>query len=252
MFSLFQELENVKQAAEQIALLGDDMRVSVLETLAHLLVERGQEIFEANRRDTEKMDTNDPRYDRLILTPERLIAMSNDLRSIATLPDPLDMVLYQDTRPNGLRIKKVRVPLGVVGVIYESRPNVTIDVFGLCFRAGNACVLKGGKEAYETNQILVSLIHETLTTYELPCSAALLLPADRETTAELLTANGLVDVIIPRGSHDLIAFVRKHATIPTIETGAGIVHTFVDESADITMAREIVYNAKTRRPSVCN
>jgi glutamate-5-semialdehyde dehydrogenase len=198
------------------------------------------------------MDASDPRYDRLLLTPERISAIASDCRNVATLPSPLGRVLSHRVLPNGLDVSRVSVPFGVIGVIYEARPNVTLDVTALCLKAGSAVILKGGSDAEESNRAICSVIHNTLFEHGLDPATVTLLPATREATAELLSAEGLVDLIIPRGSAGLIRYVRENSKIPVIETGAGVVHCYVDKDADIEMARNIVYNAKCRRVSVCN
>ena len=250
--TIMSELINAKKAAPALACLSDVTRNHVLEDVARLLVEKTPDVIEANQKDLAQMPKNDHMYDRLLLTPERLQGMAVEARTVAGLPSPLGQTLFQTTRPNGLEITRVSVPLGVVGMIYEARPNVTVDVFSLCFKSGNVAVLKGGKEADHTNKALMRLIHDTLDHHKLPKSAATLLPATRQATGELLQAVGLVDVCIPRGSKSLIDFVRTTARVPIIETGAGVVHTYIDESADLVMAKDILTNAKTRRTSVCN
>ena len=198
------------------------------------------------------MSPDNPKYDRLKLTPERIDSIASDMENVAGLPSPLGHVLSECVRPNGMTIKKVSVPFGVIGVIYEARPNVTADVFSLCLRSGNVCVLKGGSDADDSSRAIVSVIHEVLQRHGIDTSVCTLLPADREATAELLTAVGLVDLIIPRGSSSLINYVRENARIPVIETGAGICHTYFDKAADTAKGAAIVNNAKTRRVSVCN
>ena len=194
----------------------------------------------------------DPKYDRLKLTPERLRGIASDMMNVASLPSPLGRILEETVRPNGLRLKKVSVPFGVIGIIYEARPNVSFDVFSLCFKSGSACVLKGGHDADCSNRAIVSLIHEVLQRFNLDAHLVELLPVEREATAELLHAEGLVDLIIPRGSKGLIDYVRREATVPVIETGAGVCHTYFDVAGDLKKGAAIVNNAKTRRVSVCN
>lgn len=198
------------------------------------------------------MPEADPRFDRLLLTEARIHSLADDVVSVADFPSPLHQILEEKQRPNGLKIQKVSVPLGVVAVIYEARPNVTIDVFSLCFKTGNACVLKGGKEAEHSNRILVSVIHRTLKDYALNPDMVYLFPNAREILPALLSASGYIDVCIPRGSQNLIDFVREHARIPVIETGAGIVHTYFDKSGSLEKGVPVIFNAKTRRVSVCN
>lgn len=198
------------------------------------------------------MDPANPKYDRLKLTEERLEGIASDMRNVAALPSPLGRILEETVRPNGLHLKKVSVPFGVIGIIYEARPNVSFDVFSLCLKSGNACVLKGGSDADCSNRAIVKVIHEVLSQLGVDTHVVELLPASREATAELLHAEGLVDLIIPRGSSNLINYVRREATIPVIETGAGVCHTYFDASGDIVKGAAIVNNAKTRRVSVCN
>jgi glutamate-5-semialdehyde dehydrogenase len=205
-----------------------------------------------NKKDLEVMSINDPKYDRLKLTEQRIKDIAADIRNVALLPSPLGKVLSQKTMPNGLEISKITVPLGVIGIIYEARPNVTFDVFALCFKAGNACILKGGSDAKYSNEAIISIIKRSLHHFGVNNAVATLLPPDREAASALLQARNYVDVIIPRGSKALIDFVAENARIPVIETGAGIVHVFVDASADVEMASAIINNSKTRRVSVCN
>ncbi len=209
-------------------------------------------LLRENQKDLERMDPSDPKYDRLKLTETRIKDIANDLRSVAGLESPLGKVIAEHDRPNGLHISKIRVPLGVVGVIYEARPNVTFDVFALCFKTGNICVLKGGSDADASNRAILSIIHEVLVKHGIDINTVTLLPAGRDATEALLNAIGYIDVLIPRGSQSLIDFVRKNARVPVIETGAGIVHTYFDESADLEKGARIIVNAKTRRVSVCN
>ena len=206
----------------------------------------------ANALDLGRMDPSNPKYDRLKLTKERLEGIASDMENVSHLPSPLYRTLSETIRPNGMTIRKVSVPFGVIGVIYEARPNVTADVFSLCLRSGNVCVLKGGSDAEESIRALVAVIHDVLRQKGINPAVGTLLPSDREATTELLEAVGLVDLIIPRGSGSLIRFVREHAKVPVIETGAGICHTYFDVAGDKVKGREIVNNAKTRRVSVCN
>ncbi|CEG56506.1 gamma-glutamylphosphate reductase [Legionella fallonii LLAP-10] len=252
MDDMINHLKAVKEASYHLRLLDNSKRVDVLLHLADQLRKACSQIIEENKKDLALMAKEDPMYDRLLLSKERIHAIANDLELVAALPDPLGVNLEERVQPNGLKIEKISVPLGVVAVIYESRPNVTIDVFALCFKSGNACVLKGGKEAHHSNQFLVSLIHRSLREHGLDTHLAYLLPPEREATNRLLNAMNLVDVCIPRGSQSLIQFVREHAKIPVIETGAGIVHTYFHVSGDVEKGRFIINNAKTRRVSVCN
>lgn len=224
----------------------------VLLKLADALVANAKQIVEANALDLSKMDSSDPRYDRLLLNEERIRAIAADTRNVALLPSPLGKTLSETTRPNGMTITKVSVPFGVIGVIYEARPNVTVDVFSLCIKAGSAVLLKGGKEAAESNQAIVDVIHTVLRRSQLPETLCTLLPNDHDATTEMLCAVGKVDLVIPRGSRRLIDYVRDNAKVPVIETGAGICHTYIDSEADVEKAADIVCNGKTRRVSVCN
>jgi glutamate-5-semialdehyde dehydrogenase len=246
------KLRKLKAAAPALAALSDARRRAVLKDLAAALEASAVKILKANARDVAAMDAQDPRRDRLLLNQKRLAAIAADVRRVAALPSPLGKVLGKTKRPNGLAIERVAVPLGVVGVVYEARPNVTVDVFALCFKTGNACALKGGKEAKHSNAALFAVIQAVLAKHRIPKDTVLLLPPDRAATAVLLAAQGLVDVCIPRGSQQLIDFVRSSSRVPVIETGAGIVHTYFDKSGDLAKGRKIVDNAKTRRVSVCN
>ena len=224
----------------------------VLLELANQARENSRIILAENQRDLERMDPQDPKYDRLKLTEERIEGIASDIENVANLPSPVGKILKETIRPNGLKIKKITVPFGVIGIIYEARPNVTFDVFALCLKSGNACVLKGGSDAIYSNQAIVSIIQDVLKKFNIDENTVSLLPAGREETNEMLRAHGYIDLIIPRGSQALIDFVRENARIPVIETGAGICHTYFDEFGDVEKGAEIVFNAKTRRPSVCN
>lgn len=245
-------LQQAVVASRQLITLDDAIINSILLDTADALIARQEEVLAANAEDLQRMDPANPKYDRLKLTEERLAGIAGDMRNVASLPSPLGRLLSEVTRPNGMVIRKVTVPFGVIGVIYEARPNVTFDVFSLCFKSGNACVLKGGSDADFSNRALVAIIHDVLTKQGIQPAVCTLLPPDREATTELLNAVGLVDLIIPRGSSSLINFVRDHARVPVIETGAGICHTYFDKDGDTGKGREIVNNAKTRRVSVCN
>jgi glutamate-5-semialdehyde dehydrogenase len=244
--------QQAQQAATQLVMLTDATIQEVLNHLAASLRANISFILAENSKDVEKMPKDNPKYDRLLLNETRLLAIAQDLEKVATLPSPLQTVLQEKHLPNGLHLKKVTVPLGVVGIIYEARPNVTFDVFALCLKAGNVCVLKGGSDAEFSNKAIVSLIKKSLQAYNITTDALQLLPVEREATEALLNAVGYVDVLIPRGSQQLIDYVRQNAKIPVIETGAGIVHTYIDKSADIAKATQVILNAKTRRVSVCN
>jgi glutamate-5-semialdehyde dehydrogenase len=249
---LKQGLANAREAARELALCDDDTVRTVLYELAEKALANREEILAANRSDLSRMPQDDPKYDRLLLNPERLESICADLRSVANLPSPVGEVLEQKTLDNGLRLSKVRVPMGVIAVIFESRPNVTFDVFALCLKTRNACVLKGSSDAHDTNRVVVRLMHEVLLENGILPDCVFLAPPQREWLPGILNAVGYIDLAIPRGSQGLIDFVRDNARVPVIETGAGIVHTYVDASADLAMARSIITNAKTRRVSVCN
>ena len=245
-------LRETAVAAKQLVALPDEQVVKILRQVADALDAHQAEVLAANAEDLQRMDPANPKYDRLKLTADRVAAIANDMRNVASLPSPLGRVLQETVRPNGMVIKKISVPFGVIGVIYEARPNVTFDVFSLCFRSGNACVLKGGSDADSSNRALVEIIRSVLMEQGIDPAVCTLLPPEREATEELLNAVGWVDLIIPRGSGALIRFVRDHARVPVIETGAGICHTYFDQAGDVEKGRAIVNNAKTRRVSVCN
>ena len=242
----------VQVASRELALLNDDIINQILNAVADAAIAETPFILAENEKDLARMDKNDPKYDRLKLTKERLKGIAADTRNVATLPSPLGKVLKESVRPNGMRLTKVSVPFGVIGIIYEARPNVSFDVFSLCLKSGNACILKGGSDADCSNRAIISVIHEVLKKFNINPHIVELLPADREATAALLNAVGYVDLIIPRGSSSLIHFVRENAKIPVIETGAGICHTYFDEFGDVNKGAAIIHNAKTRRVSVCN
>lgn len=244
--------DRVKAASRSIAVKTDAERSRALEILARMVEENETSLLEANARDLARMDKNNPLYDRLQLTPARLQSIADDLRHVAHLDCPAGEEIERRTLPNGILLRKVRVPFGVVGVVYEARPNVTFDVAALCLKSGNACILKGGHDAEESNLAAISLIHRALNEAGLPEDAVVLLPSTHEATAALLNAVGKVDVCIPRGGRRLIDFVRDTARVPVIETGAGVVHMYFDSSAREEIARATVDNAKTRRVSVCN
>lgn len=250
--SIKEQLERTRRASRDLGLVPAGRIDLVLRELAGDIVLRTDFILAGNKMDLDLMDPADPKYDRLELTAERLGAVAVDMCNVAALPDPVGRVLSGMVRPNGLRITKVAVPFGVIGVIYEARPNVTFDVFSLCLKSGNACVLKGGSDATNSNAAAVSVIHDVLERLELDRDTVALLQGGREETAEMMNARGSIDLIIPRGGRGLIDFVRSNSTVPVIETGAGICHTYFDESGDRDKGRDIVHNAKTRRPAVCN
>jgi len=239
-------------ASRSLNLINDETITRVLLALADETTAQTDAILTANAIDLASMDKSNPMYDRLQLTADRIKSIAGDIRDVAALPSPLDKILMETIRPNGLRIKKISVPFGVVGIIYEARPNVSFDVFSLCLKSGNACVLKGGTDAYHSNAAIVQIIQSVLGKSGLDKNIITLLPAGREATSELMNAVGIVDVIIPRGGKGLIDFVRNNSKVPVIETGAGICHTYFDEFGDVEKGKEIIYNAKTRRVSVCN
>lgn len=249
---LKETFENVKAASRKLNLLSDEQRNDILKAVADAIIAKKDTILEANALDLAKMDKQNPLYDRLQLTEKRLDDIASDMRNVASLPSPLGHITKEKTLPNGLRLHRVSVPFGVIGMIYEARPNVTYDVFSLCFKSGNACVLKGGSDANLSNQAAVTLIHEVLTSHGVNPDVVTLLPATHEATGELLNAVGYVDLCIPRGGRRLIDFVRDTARIPVIETGAGVVNTYFDKDGDLEMGKKIICNAKTRRVSVCN
>ena len=249
---LKETFERVKKASKSLALLTDAQRNDILNAVADAIIAQQARILKANAQDLAKMDPSNPLYDRLQLTKSRLEGIASDMRNVATLPTPLGHITKQKTLPNGLRLCRVSVPFGVIGMIYEARPNVTFDVFSLCFKSGNACVLKGGKDADCSNCEEVALIHEILEQYGVSKDVVALLPATHEATGEMLNAVGYIDLCIPRGGRKLIDFVRDTARVPVIETGAGVVNTYFDKDGDLKMGKAIINNAKTRRVSVCN
>ena len=249
---LKETFERVKKASKRLALLTDAQRNEILNAVADAIIAQQERILKANAQDLAKMEQSNPLYDRLQLTESRLEGIAGDMRNVATLPTPLGHITKEKTLPNGLRLCRISVPFGVIGMIYEARPNVTFDVFSLCFKSGNACVLKGGKDADCSNREEVALIHEVLEQYGVSKDVVALLPATHEATGEMLNAVGYIDLCIPRGGRKLIDFVRDTARVPVIETGAGVVNTYFDKNGDLEMGKAIIHNAKTRRVSVCN
>lgn len=249
---LKETFQRVKVASKELALITDGQRNEILHAVADAILYNKVRILEANAKDLAKMDRTNPLYDRLQLTDSRLEGIASDMRNVATLPSPLGHITKEKTLPNGMRLCRASVPFGVIGMIYEARPNVTFDVFSLCFKSGNACVLKGGKDADESNREEVAIIHEVLASYGISTDVVALLPATHEATGEMLNAVGYIDLCIPRGGRKLIDFVRDTARVPVIETGAGVVNTYYDENGDLEMGKAIINNAKTRRVSVCN
>lgn len=244
--------DKTKKASLRLSSLSDKARNAVLLRLADAIVSEADTLLAANAEDLQNREPSDPLYDRLQLTKERLEGIAADMRKVVSLPDPLGRVLVDRVLPNGLQLRKVSVPFGVIGVIYESRPNVTFDVFSLCFKSGNACLLKGGRDAQQSNLAAVALIKRVLESMEVDTDVVNLLPATHEAAQALLSAEGYVDLVIPRGGKKLIQFVRDNARIPCIETGAGVVNTYFDAAGDLAKGIRIVTNAKTRRVSVCN
>jgi glutamate-5-semialdehyde dehydrogenase len=247
-----QLLINTQKASYDLTTISEEKINQVLNDLADLVVSEKDSILIENKKDLDLMDENNPKYDRLKLTSQRISDISKDIKNVANLDYPVGKIISQKELANGLKLTKISVAIGVIGIIYESRPNVTLDVFSLCLKSGNACVLKGGKEADYSNKILVSLIKKVLEKHNLNTNIVLLMDNDREVMKQVLNSDKYIDVIIPRGSQELINYVRKNSSIPVIETGAGIVHTYIDENADLDIAKKIIFNAKTRRPSVCN
>jgi glutamate-5-semialdehyde dehydrogenase len=244
--------KTIQSASRGLIALTDERRSEIIRKVAQAAVDNRDQILAANELDLARMDKNDPRYDRLLLNESRIHSIAGELRQLASLPSPLNRLVEVKDVPSGLHLEKITVPLGVVGIIYEARPNVTLDVFGICFKSGNACVLKGGSDAENSNRVIVGVIRSVLASEDINPDVVTLLPSDRQSAEWLMNAVGFVDVIIPRGGKNLIDYVRSNARVPVIETGAGIVHTYVDESASREKSKTIIFNAKTRRVSVCN
>jgi len=249
---LEQGLIGAREASRELARCDGEKIRAVLESLAERTIASEREILQANLSDLSRMPESDPKHDRLLLNPQRLADIAHDLCCVAALPSPVGEILEEKTLDNGLQLRKIRVPMGVIAVIFESRPNVTFDVFALCLKTLNACVLKGSSDAHDTNRVVVKIMHQVLTEHGIDPAVVFLAPPQREYLPKILQATETIDLAIPRGSKGLIDFVRDNARIPVIETGAGIVHTYVDTSADLEMAKTIITNAKVRRPSVCN
>ena len=242
----------VKEVSKELLLLTGEQRSNILLRIAERAESSMEQLLLANSIDLQKLEKSNPLYDRLLLTPERITSIVADLRKVASLPSPLGLVSKERTLSNGLYLRRVSVPFGVIGVIFEARPNVCFDVFSICFKSGNACVLKGSHTAEESNRAIVALIHDVLRETGVPTDVLALLPPTHEATANLLAAVGYVDLCIPRGGKKLIEFVRDNARVPVIETGAGVVHAYFDKDGDIEKGRNIISNAKMRRVSVCN
>lgn len=245
-------LKQLKNASYSLPFLEESLVNEVLNGVADSIEKESESLIIANQLDLARMDRQNPMYDRLLLTPERLKGIADDMRKVSELENPVGKVIDERVRPNGMKLTRVRVPFGVIGVIYEARPNVSFDVFSLCFKSRNACALKGGSDAYESNKAIVGLIHRVLEQKGIDKHVVDLLPAGHEAAQELMRAVGLVDLLIPRGSARLIQSVREQARIPVIETGAGVCHTYFDKEADLKKGSDIIFNAKTRRVSVCN
>ncbi len=250
--NLTTQFQAARKASRTLAMLSQQKIDSIIEKLAEATIQNIDRILAANAKDLERYDAENPMRDRLLLTAERIEAIAADMLNVASLHSPVGELICSSTRPNAMSIDKVRVPFGVIGVIYEARPNVSFDVFVLCFKSSNSCILKGGSDAEYSNMAIVDIIRSVLREEGIDESVVTLLPAQREATAALLDAVGYVDLIIPRGSSSLINYVRDNARVPVIETGAGVCHTFIDKYADIEKAAAIVENAKCRRVSVCN
>lgn len=247
-----QTFEKARAASRALALVEADKINTTLRAVAQAARECIPQIIKANALDLEMMAPEDPRYDRLLLTPERIEAIASDIEAVTALESPVGIVLEKRAQPNGLEITKVTVPFGVIGIIYEARPNVSFDCFALCFKSGNAVLLKGATDAANSNRVIVEIIRKTVQQQGISADVVQLLPPDREATAALLNAVGYVDLVMPRGSQGLINYVRDNAKVPVIETGAGICHTYFDTSGDKVKGAAIIKNAKTRRVSVCN
>lgn len=242
----------VKKASRSLNCMTDETINKILLALADETEAQADFILAENQKDLDKMDKSNPMYDRLLLTNDRLLGIASDIRNVASLPSPLGKVLKESVRPNGLSLKRISVPIGVIGVIYEARPNVSFDVFSICLKSGNASILKGGTDAHASNTAIVSVIHSVLDRFGVDKNIVALLPAGREATGEMLVAVDYIDMIIPRGSAGLINFVRDNAKVPVIETGAGVCHLYFDKSGDLKIGVDVIYNGKTRRVSVCN
>lgn len=252
MTSLEKILVNASAAKRSLNVIGTETIDLILERLFEETVNRMEFILSENSRDLELMDKSNPLYDRLMLTEERIWSISNDILKVSEMESPFGQILSEYDRPDGMKISRISVPFGVIGIIYEARPNVTFDVFSLCLKSGNVCILKGGSDAINSNMAITNVIKDVLKEFNVNPDVLTLLPPGREETTMLLKARQYVDLIIPRGSRALIDFVRENSEIPVIETGAGICHTYFDEYGDRDKGRRIIHNAKTRRVSVCN
>ena len=245
-------LKLLRDASYDLAFLDESKVNEVLNSVADSIEKESESLLRANALDLARMDKSNPMYDRLLLTPERLKGIADDMRKVSELESPVGKVIDERVRPNGMKLTRVRVPFGVIGVIYEARPNVSFDVFSLCFKSHNACALKGGSDAFDSNKAIVELIHRVLEQKGVDPHVVELLPAGHEAATELMKAVGMVDLLIPRGSARLIKSVREQAQVPCIETGAGVCHTYFDKEGDLKKGADIIFNSKTRRVSVCN
>ena len=252
MKTLQDQLIAVKKASYDLPFISHEIKTKVIKDIADALILEQNAIINENQADLARLDPNDPKYDRLLLNPERILSMANSLNELIHFDSPIHQIVEEKRLPNGLLLQRITVPFGVIGMIYESRPNVTLDAFALTFLSSNACVLKGGSEAVESNKILCKIICDCLKKENISTDIILLMPPTRDAVMELLSSPKYIDVIIPRGSQSLINFVKQNSQIPIIETGAGVVHVFFDRSGDIEKGKKIITNAKTRRVSVCN
>ncbi|MFV0310406.1 MAG: glutamate-5-semialdehyde dehydrogenase [Dysgonomonas sp.] len=242
----------VMEAGKSLNLLEEKEINAILEAIAKETESKMYYILAENQKDLQRMDTSNPKYDRLLLNEQRIMDIVKDIRNVASLPSPVGKTLMQKTLPNGLNLSKITVPFGVIGIIYEARPNVSFDVFSLCLKSGNACILKGGSDARFSNEAIIDIIRNVLDENGVNPNVCTLLPNDRGATEELLNARNYVDLIIPRGGQELINHVRENSRIPVIETGAGVCHTYFHKEGDVKKGKDIVTNAKTRKVSVCN
>jgi glutamate-5-semialdehyde dehydrogenase len=245
-------LKKAKIAGIKLGMVEEELINKTLLKIADTAVEQTELLLAENRKDLDRMDKANPNYDRLMLTADRISGIASDLRNVAQLPTPVGRIISESTMPNGLSMSRITVPFGVIGIIYEARPNVTFDVFSLCIKSGNACILKGGSDAINSNVAIVNLIKGVLRQTGVDEDVIALLPAGRSETRQLLNAREYIDLLIPRGSRSLIDFVRDNASVPVIETGAGICHTYFDEFGNKETGKIVINNAKTRRVSVCN
>lgn len=242
----------VAEASKSLNLLEEKEINAILEAIAKETESKMYYILAENQKDLQRMDTSNPKYDRLLLNEQRIMDIVKDIRNVASLPSPVGKALMQKTLPNGLKLSKVTVPFGVIGIIYEARPNVSFDVFSLCLKSGNACILKGGSDARFSNEAIIDLIRNVLDSNGINPNVCTLLPNDRTATEALMNARNYVDLIIPRGGQELINYVRENSRIPVIETGAGVCHTYFHKDGDIKKGKDIITNAKIRKVSVCN